>query len=195
MKLHTLIAAAILLIAPSSHAIAAGNDTRAGDLVIEAPWTRATPGGAKVGAGYLSIVNTGKEDDRLKAAVSLIAERVEIHTMTMDGGVMRMRRLEDGLVLKAQSVTELRPGGFHIMFIGLKKPIKKGEKLPLQLQFDKAGNIDVVMTAAAIGATKSPHGGIGAAGGSNSGHQSTEHKGSNSGHTGKTETATPKGSH
>jgi len=196
MKHLRLFAMAIVTALLASPAAAGTGDVTTGSLVIEAPWTRATPGGAKVGAGYLSIVNTGKEDDRLKSATSPIAERVEIHTMTMDGGVMRMRRLDDGLLLKAQSVTELRPGGYHLMLIGLKQPIKKGAQLPVQLQFVKAGTVDVIMKAAGIGATQSPHGGIGPAGGSSSGNRDhgNTHRGSNSDQGDKHQMTKPKGS-
>ncbi len=143
----------------------------AGDLLIDTPWTRATPGGAKVGAGYMTIVNRSEAADRLVAGKSDIAERVEIHTMTMEGGVMRMRELKDGLVLAPKSITELKPGGYHVMLIGLKKAIAKGDKVAVQLTFEKAGSVDLTFTAAAIGA-KSPPGrpaDAGAAGGSRSG--------------------------
>ena len=143
----------------------------AGQLLIDQAWTRATPGGAKVGAGYMSIINHGDAADRLIAVKSDIAERVEIHTMTMQGGVMRMRQLEDGLVLAPKSITELKPGGYHVMFIGLKKPITKGEEIKVQLTFEKAGAVDLTLAAAAIGA-KSPPGkpaGAGEAAGSRSG--------------------------
>jgi len=191
MKRSSLPFAAIatFLALLASPAMAASGDLKVGNLVIQAPWTRATPGGAKVGAGYLSIVNIGKEADRLKAASSPIAARVEIHSMMMDGGIMRMRHLKDGLELKAQSVTELRPGGFHIMLIGLKRPIKKGDKLPLRLEFSEAGDVDVTLTVAGIGATTPPHGGVGPAGGSSSGKADGGAGGSNAGTS-----AAPKGS-
>jgi copper(I)-binding protein len=143
----------------------------AGQLLIEQAWTRATPGGAKVGAGYMSIINHGDAADRLIAGKSDIAERVEIHTMTMEDGVMRMRQLEDGLVLAPKSIAELKPGGYHVMFIGLKQPITKGEEIKVQLTFEKAGAVDLTLAAAAIGA-KSPPGkpaGAGEAAGSRSG--------------------------
>jgi hypothetical protein len=148
-----------------------GGTTDTGGIIIDTPWTRATPGGAKVGAGYMTIINHGDSADRLVNGTSQIAERVEIHNITMDGGVMRMRKLEDGLGLAPKSVTELKPGGYHIMFIGLKKPITKGDQIALSLTFEKAGTIAVTLPAAGIGASQPPGGagGAGAAAGSRSG--------------------------
>ena len=143
----------------------------AGDLLIDTPWTRATPGGAKVGAGYMSIDNRGDVAERLVSGKSYVAARVEIHTKTMDGGVMRMRQLKDGLVLAPKSITELKPGGYHIMFFGLKLSIAKGDTVALELTFEKAGTVALALSAAAIGA-KSPPGkpaGAGEAAGSRSG--------------------------
>jgi copper(I)-binding protein len=157
----------------------------AGDLLIDTPWTRATPGGAKVGAGYMSIVNRGDASDRLVAGKSDISERVEIHTMTMEGGVMRMRQLKDGLVLAPKSITELKPGGYHVMFIGLKRAIAKDDKVAVQLTFEKAGSVDLTLTAAAIGAMSAPGkpADAGAAAGSRSGTAGSDAgAGSRSGH-------------
>lgn len=145
-------------------------DAKIGDLVFESPWSRATPGGAKHGVGYVSIINIGQSSDTLKAITSPIADRVEIHATAMDGGVMRMRKITNGLEIKAQQVTEFRPGGLHLMLIGLKSPIKKGQTFPAQLQFAKAGRVDLTFTAAGIGAMQPPSSlGIGKAGGSRSG--------------------------
>ena len=144
-------------------------DVKVGELVLERPWTRATPGGAKVGAGYLSIINGGGEADRLLAASSDIAERVEIHTMTMESGVMRMRRLPDGLAIAPRAVTTLKPGGLHIMFIGLRQPIRKGDRIEVELTFEKAGKVSAVFAAQAIGAGAPKGSGAGPAGGSSSG--------------------------
>ena len=135
---------------------AIAKDVQVGKLVIEAPWSRATPGGAKLGVGYLAIVNIGDKPDKLVAASTAIADRVEIHSTEMQGGVMRMRQIEGGLLLKAQEVTELKPGGIHLMFIGLKRPIRKGEQLPVQLTFEIAGKVNLSFVAAGIGARQPP---------------------------------------
>jgi copper(I)-binding protein len=171
-RLAGLGLALVMLATAITGAVAKGADAaEAGQLLIEQAWTRATPGGAKVGAGYMSIINHGDAADRLIAGESEIAERVEIHTMTMENGVMRMRQLKEGLVLAPKSITDLKPGGYHLMFIGLKKAIKQGDSIALQLTFEKAGTVDLTLAAAAIGA-KSPPGepaGAGEAAGSRSG--------------------------
>ena len=150
--------------------VAQAKDVQVGNLVIESPWSRATPGGAKVGAGYLAIVNIGTVSDRLTAATSAIAERVEMHSTSMEGGVMRMRKITGGLELKPQEVTEFKPGGLHLMFIGLKQPIKKGDAFPVRLTFSSAGTVDLTFVAAAIGAKSGPRRpGLDAAAGSRSG--------------------------
>lgn len=163
--------------------------TAAGNLIIDTPWTRATPGGSKVAAGYMTIINRGETADRLLSGASGIADRIEIHTMTMEGGVMRMRELEEGLALAPKSVTELKPGGYHIMFIGLEKPITKGDEIPLSLTFATAGKVDLFLPAAGIGAKQAPGApsGAGAAAGSRSGaagsHSGVPAAGSHAGQT------------
>ncbi len=132
----------------------AGSDTfKAGDLVIAAPWTRATPGGAKVAGGYLRITNNGTSADRLVGATSPGADRVEVHEMSMTNGVMKMRPLSDGLVLKPGETVELKPGGYHMMFMDIKQPLKAGETLKATLAFEKAGKLDVTFKVNALGAT------------------------------------------
>lgn len=136
--------------------VAQAKDVQVGNLVFETPWSRATPGGAKLGVGYLAIVNIGNKADRLLSATSPIAERVEIHLTSMDGGIMKMRKLEDGIEIKAQEVTELKPGGLHLMLIGLKQTIVKGAKFPVRLTFKGAGEIELTFVAAGIGARRPP---------------------------------------
>ncbi|MBQ8104557.1 MAG: DUF1775 domain-containing protein [Afipia sp.] len=134
-----------------------GSDTlKAGDLIVAAPWTRATPGGAKIAGGYLKITNNGKSADRLLSAISAGADRVEIHEMSMTDGVMKMRPLTDGLTIKPGETVELKPGGFHIMFMDIKQPLKQGDKLKATLTFEKAGKLDVTFDVNAMGATSEP---------------------------------------
>lgn len=134
-----------------------GSDTfKAGDLVVAAPWTRATPGGAKIAGGYLKITNNGKSADRLVSAISAGADRVEIHEMSMTDGVMKMRPLTDGLTIKPGETVELKPGGFHMMFMDIKQPLKQGDKLKATLTFEKAGKLDVSFDVNAMGATSEP---------------------------------------
>jgi len=126
-----------------------------GDLVIAAPWTRATPEGATRGAGYLKITNMGKESDRLTGGTFDGADKVEIHEMKMNGDTMTMRELTDGLEIKPGETAEFRPGSYHLMFVGLKKPILMGANVKGSLTFERAGSIDVDYKVDAIGATHS----------------------------------------
>jgi periplasmic copper chaperone A len=125
---------------------------KSGDLVLDHAWTRATPAGATVGAGYLTIENKGATPDRLVGASTPAAARVEVHEMTMNNGVMKMRPVEGGLSIPAGQSVTLAPGGYHIMLMGLKTPLKEGEKVPLTLQFDKAGKVDVTLDVQGVGA-------------------------------------------
>ena len=115
-------------------------------------WARATPGGAKVGAGYLEIVNATAAADTLLSVAAAVAGRTEIHEMTHDGGVMKMRALTNGLDLPAGATVSLSPGGLHIMFLDLKQPLTAGQTFDLELTFKTAGKIKVPVTVAAIGA-------------------------------------------
>lgn len=131
----------------------AGTDTyKIGDLLVASPWTRATPGGAKIAGGYLKVTNNGTSADRLTGATTASADRVEIHEMSMTDGVMKMRPLADGLTIKPGETVELKPGGFHMMFMDIKQPLKQGETLKATLTFEKAGKLDVSFNVNAIGA-------------------------------------------
>jgi copper(I)-binding protein len=127
-----------------------------GPIKIEQPWARATPGGAKVGGGYMTIVNTGSEADRLVGGSLPQAGKVEIHEMKMDGDVMQMRPVPGGLEIKPGQKVELAPNGYHVMFMDLREPFKQGEKLKGQLRFEKAGAIDVEYSVESIGAQSAP---------------------------------------
>ncbi len=113
--------------APASVVEPAADKTyKVGALVIEAPWARATPGGAKVGGAYLKITNTGTEADRLVGGTLPVAAAVEVHEMSMTDGVMKMRKLDKGLEIKPGQTVELKPGGYHIMFTGLQRRPEAG---------------------------------------------------------------------
>jgi len=133
-----------------------GDTFKVGDLVVVSPWTRATPGGAKIAGGYLKITNNGTVADRLVGATSVGADHVQIHEMSMTDGVMKMRPLADGLDIKPGETVELKPGGFHMMFMGIKQPLKQGDTLKATLKFEKAGTVDVSFGVNAIGATGEP---------------------------------------
>lgn len=139
-------------------------DAQLGALKVTSAWARATPKGAAVGGGYLTITNTGKEADRLVGGASDVSSGVEVHEMSMDGGVMKMRPVSGGLEIKPGQTVTLKPGGLHIMFTGLKKPLVQGQHLKVTLVFAKAGKIDVDFAIAGIGA-QGPGGMSGGTGG------------------------------
>ncbi|MBZ0215348.1 MAG: copper chaperone PCu(A)C, partial [Fimbriimonadaceae bacterium] len=118
-------------------------EVTAGDLTLIHPWVRVMPAAAKVGAGYVTITNGSDKDDRLMSATSPAADQVEIHEMSMDNGVMRMRPLADGLVIPAGNTVELAPGGFHIMFKKVTAPFEKDTMVPVTLHFMNAGAVNV----------------------------------------------------
>ncbi|MBI5129843.1 MAG: copper chaperone PCu(A)C [Rhodopseudomonas palustris] len=135
-----------------SVAAAQAAEIKAGDLVITEAWSRATPGGAKVAGGFLTIENKGTTADRLVAGSADIAGKFEIHEMSMDNGVMKMRQLDKGLAIEPGKTVKLAPGGYHVMLIDLKGPLKEGEKVPVTLQFEKAGKVQVTLDVAGVGA-------------------------------------------
>lgn len=132
-------------------------DYKVGALEITRPWTRATPATAQSGGGFLTITNKGTTPDRLIAARSTVSDRVEVHEMRMDGNVMKMRELEKGLEIPAGATVMLKPGGYHIMFMGLKAPFAKDAKVPVTLVFEKAGSLDIVLDVEALGAGAPKH--------------------------------------
>jgi copper(I)-binding protein len=131
----------------------AGSATfKLGDLSVTSPWTRATPGGAKIAGGYLKITNNGAAADRFVGAKSDVTDHVEIHEMSMNDGVMKMRPLPNGLEIKPGETVELKSGGYHLMFMDLKQPLKQGDTLKATLQFEKAGSLNVNFNVNALGA-------------------------------------------
>ena len=117
--------------------------TKLGNLVIEQAQARATVGSMPNSVAFLQLANKGKTDDALVSASSAIADRVELHMMSMEGDVMKMRAI-DSIELKAEDSLTMKPGqGPHLMLLGLKKPLKAGDKFPMTLNFRKAGTIEV----------------------------------------------------
>jgi copper(I)-binding protein len=134
------------------------HDFKSGPLTIDHPWARATPPGAKVAGGYLTIDNSGQEPDRLVSATAEIAGRVEIHEMGVVDGVMKMRPLPDGVEIPAGGAVELKPGSYHIMFMDLARPLKEGEDFSGTLTFAKGGSVDVTYAVGPIGSSTPPDG-------------------------------------
>jgi copper(I)-binding protein len=145
-KVFCILTAAFLAVPALAH------DYTAGALKIRHPWARATPKGAPVGGGYLSITNTGSEPDRLIGGSSPIGKKLEIHQMSMDHGVMKMRPVGDALVIPPGKTVTLSPGGLHIMFVDLNQPLKQGDKIPATLEFAKAGKVQVEFSVEGMGA-------------------------------------------
>lgn len=131
-----------------------GLDYKVGSIEIGQPWARATPSTAPSAGGFLTLTNKGNVADRLIAVESPAASQAEVHEMKMDGAVMRMRALENGIALPPGQTVELKPGGYHVMFFGLKAPFVKDQKVPATLVFEKAGRVDVEFQVEALGAAR-----------------------------------------
>jgi copper(I)-binding protein len=137
-------------------AVAAAQQFKSNSIVIDQPWVRATPGGAKVAGGYMTIINTGSEPDRLIGGTLPQAGHFGLHEMKMSGNVMQMRDVEEGLEIKPGQKIELTPGASHVMFTELREPLKQGDTLKGQLRFEKAGLVDIEYQVEGVGA-QGPH--------------------------------------
>jgi copper(I)-binding protein len=157
MKKTTIGFVFAAMIAAAFVTSARADDVKAGDLVISQGWSRATPSGSKTGGGFLTIENKGSAPDKLIGVSGDFAGKIEVHEMKMDGGVMKMRPVEGGLTIDAGKTVKLAPGGYHLMMMDLKKPLKQGDKLPLTLDFAKAGKVSVTLDVEGVGA-KGPAG-------------------------------------
>jgi periplasmic copper chaperone A len=131
---------------------AAAGDYDVGSIHISQPWSRATPKGAPSGAGYMTLTNKGTAPDRVSCVSDDASAQCQIHTMTMENEVMKMRPAEGGLEIKPGESVTLKPGGNHMMFLSLKHPLEKGGMVKATLQFDHAGTIDVEYPVLAVGA-------------------------------------------
>jgi len=152
MNRIVFVAAVLSLLALPAQAA----DVMAGSLKISAPWARATPKGASVGGGYMSITNTGSAPDHLIGGSTAVSSRFEVHEMKMDNGVMKMRPVAGGIEIKPGQTVKLEPNGYHVMFVGMKQQLKQGDHFKATLEFEKAGKVDVDFTVEGIGAM---HGG------------------------------------
>lgn len=127
-----------------------GETWSVGGLTISTPYSRATLPNAPVAGGFLTIENTGSDDDRLIAAESDAAGKMEIHEMLMDGDIMKMQELADGLALPAGETIELQPGGYHLMFMDLQRPLVEGDTVNVTLTFETAGTLEIPLTIGAF---------------------------------------------
>jgi copper(I)-binding protein len=156
IALLAAVAATFLSLHPAS-----AHSEKIGNLELTDLWARATPPRAPAAGGFLTITNHGGEPDRLIAVSSPVAEIGEIHEMKVEDGVMTMRPLDGGLEIPPNETVSLKPGGYHIMLIGLKAPLVEGEEVPVTLTFETAGSIETLLHIAPIGA-KAPgtHSGV-----------------------------------
>ena len=136
---------------------ASAHDYTVGSLKIEHPWARATPKGATVAGAYMKITNTGSTPDRLTGGTTDAARKFEVHEMSMDGSVMKMRELPNGLEIPPGATVELKPGSYHVMMTGVSKPFVKGERVKASLTFEKAGKVDVEFAVEVAGANPMEH--------------------------------------
>ncbi|WP_395664502.1 copper chaperone PCu(A)C [Methylocella sp.] len=133
------------------------HEYKLGALEILHPWSRATPGGSKVAAGFFEVKNAGAAPDRLIAATSTLSAKTEIHETEMKDGVMTMRPVTGGLVIPAHGSATLKPGSYHVMFVDIKEPLKEGMVVDGTLTFEKAGTVSVQYHVEGVGAAQSGH--------------------------------------
>jgi copper(I)-binding protein len=131
---------------------ARADDYKVGSIQITQPWARATPKGAITGAAYMTVTNSGTTAQHLNCVSSDAATECQIHEVTMDGGVMKMRPLQGGLEVKPGETVTLKPGGFHLMLVGLKQPLQAGKSIDATFKVDSGGTVQVAFPIAAIGA-------------------------------------------
>lgn len=152
MSFHFSLKATLVALALTIVPALAADPIKVGALEITGPFTRATLPGAQVGAGFMTITNTGSDADRLVSGVSAAAKTVQIHEMAVVDGVMKMQELKDGLEIPAGGSVELKPGGYHVMFIDITAPFVEGSTVTVTLNFAKAGSVDVPLTVEAADA-------------------------------------------
>jgi copper(I)-binding protein len=150
--MKSLQSLALALAVAANAAPALAQETKVADIVIQKPWARATPKGADVGAGYLTVRNNGATPDRLTGGTADFAT-LEIHQMKMEGGVMKMEEIKEGLSIPAHGSVGLSPGGYHLMFTHLTHPLNKGETVEATLSFEHAGAVEVHFPVMAVGAS------------------------------------------
>jgi copper(I)-binding protein len=155
MRITSLVGALTLIGAVTGNAIS--HEYRTASLVVHHPWSRATPATAKIAAGYATIENIGQDGDRLVGGSLQVATGFEIHSMSVVDGVMTMRPVESGLEIPPGQTVKLEPNGLHLMFPGLRRPLKQGEKVAGTLVFEKAGTVAVEFTVDAIAAKGGDH--------------------------------------
>ncbi|HEU4379889.1 MAG TPA: copper chaperone PCu(A)C [Hyphomicrobiaceae bacterium] len=165
----TILAAAMLLIVVGA---ARAHEFSSKGVTVVHPWARATPGGVTVGGAYFEVRAAPGQGDRLIGGRSAIAGSLEVHSHSIENGIAKMRKI-DGLPIKGGQSVVLKPGGYHVMLLDLKQPLKEGDLFKFTLTFEKAGDLEVEASVEPIGA-KAPHG--------FDSHPTSTEKGSASGH-------------
>lgn len=152
LAIATVLAGPAVLYAVLASPAAAAGDYDVGSIHISQPWSRATPKGATSGAGYMTLTNNGAAPERVSCVSDDASAQCQIHSMTMEGEVMKMRPVEGGLEIKPGESIMLKPGGNHMMFLSLKHPLEQGGTVKATLKFEHAGMIEVEYPVLAIGA-------------------------------------------
>jgi len=147
-----LFIAGLMLVAAGAMAHSHAKD----DIEVRHPWSRATPPGARVAVGYMEIRNSGSQPDRLLSASTPAAQRVEMHITQREGEVMKMRPVKAFEIPARERIT-LRPGGSHLMLVDLARPLKKGERFPMTLRFERAGELEIELEVQEIGSRHPRH--------------------------------------
>jgi copper(I)-binding protein len=148
-----LLTTAAIVFCMSANAMA--NDYKAGSIEISTPWSRATPKGAQTAVGYVTIKNNGTTPDRFIGGSVDVADTFELHSMVMENGIAKMRELKDVEIKPGQTI-EFKPGGSHVMFVNLKRPLSKGEHVSGTLVFEHAGKVNIEYSVEGIGAQTGP---------------------------------------
>jgi copper(I)-binding protein len=138
--------------------VAAAEDYTAGAIHVSNPWARATPKGSMIGAAYMTLRNSGTVSDRLIGGSVAVASRFEVHSMTMEGGVAKMRPVEGGLEIPPGGVVALKPGSYHVMLVGLTQPLQAKQRIKGTLVFEHAGKVDIEFAVQPIGGGALPSG-------------------------------------
>ena len=131
------------------------SEYKAGSIVVSNPWSRATPKGAQTAIGYMTITNKGQTSDRLIGGSIDVASTFQLHTMSMENGVAKMRELNN-IEIKPGETIRFEPGGSHLMFVNLKHPLDKDEQMSGTLNFEHAGKVKIEYSVEGMGAQTGP---------------------------------------
>lgn len=149
--IKSLSLAVTLLFAMAAGTSALAHEYSVGNITVEHPWSRATAAVAKSGGAFMMLKNSGTTTDRLISVASPIAKMTHLHQTIMENDVMKMRPVK-AIEVPAGGMAELKPGSFHVMFMGLKQQLVEGEMFPLTLTFENAGSVEIMVYISEAGA-------------------------------------------